>query len=326
MTGARVTPERAASFATSQPYLDETLAVVTEDHQRGIPIVGGDSGDGRGPDRRPEPALLPLHHPRAPARGGAPRRPHHRRSARAGDAIAVYILPAERASVLTMLNPRLPVVVPEGVKVQMPLAYPIADEDPAWMRYVNTWIGIKKRDGFIDRLYDHWILGRSDAVRAPRWSITATCSTGGSTAAARARVHLGGRRRSRGLARLLPANHHLGRLDDRHRLVAAGQLQLGQGVAGDDRGEPLVADPQPDLRQQAVVAHLVDDAAQLVAAAERDEHTERCGRAGRAAPRPRPPAGRAGDRPPPAAPGGGRRRCAPCEPCPCRSTASGRSS
>ena len=36
---------------------------------------------------------------------------------------------------------------------------------------MNTWIGLKRRDGFIDRLYDHWILGRTAAVRAPRWSI-----------------------------------------------------------------------------------------------------------------------------------------------------------
>ena len=60
----------------------------------------------------------------------------------------------------------------------MPLAYPLAGDDPAWGRYVNTWIGLKRRDGFIDRLYDHWILGRSDTVR-PSWSIGGMCCTGG---------------------------------------------------------------------------------------------------------------------------------------------------
>ena len=106
------------------------------------------------------------------------------------------------------------------------------------------------------------------------------------------------------------------------------QLQLGQGVAGDDRGEPLVADAQPDLGQQAV------DAAPRrrcrAAGCVRSSATSTpcgCGRAGRARPvRPRLPAGRAGDRLRPAAPGGGRRRCAPCAPCPCRSTASAPSS
>jgi hypothetical protein len=30
---------------------------------------------------------------------------------------------------------------------------------------------MKKRDGFIDRPYDHWILGGSASARQPRWSI-----------------------------------------------------------------------------------------------------------------------------------------------------------
>ena len=88
------------------------------------------------------------------------------------DGVDVYVLPAERGSVLTMLYPRLAVGrSPQAVQVKMPLAYALAGADPAWTRYVNTWVGLKRRDGFIDRLYDHWILGRTVAVRAPRWSI-----------------------------------------------------------------------------------------------------------------------------------------------------------
>jgi hypothetical protein len=82
-----------------------------------------------------------------------------------------YVLPAERGSVLTMLNPRFSVVLPEGATIRMPLAYPIAGRDPSWIRFVNTWIGLKKREGFIDHLYEHWILGRATERRAPRWSI-----------------------------------------------------------------------------------------------------------------------------------------------------------
>lgn len=35
ITGARLTPERAADFVVSDPYLLETLAVLVEDHRRG---------------------------------------------------------------------------------------------------------------------------------------------------------------------------------------------------------------------------------------------------------------------------------------------------
>ena len=82
-----------------------------------------------------------------------------------------YVLPAERGSVLTMLNPRFSVVIPEGASVKMPLAYPIAGSDESWIRFVNTWIGLKKRDGFIDTLYDQRIRGRAASRKAPRWSI-----------------------------------------------------------------------------------------------------------------------------------------------------------
>jgi hypothetical protein len=82
-----------------------------------------------------------------------------------------YLLPAERGSALTMLNPRFTVVIPDGATVKMPLAYPIAGNDPSRTRFVNTWIGLKEREGFVDRLYDHWILGKAVLQTPPRWSI-----------------------------------------------------------------------------------------------------------------------------------------------------------
>lgn len=85
--------------------------------------------------------------------------------------VDAYALPAERGSVLTMLNPRFTVVIPEGATIRMPLAYPIAGRDASWVRLVNTWIGLKKREGFIDALYAHWILGRAAESAEPRWSI-----------------------------------------------------------------------------------------------------------------------------------------------------------
>ena len=172
MTGARLTPERAAEFEVSEPYLDETLAVVVLDHRRqsfqsweairelGALRVGVQNLPYYVSNIK---ALLPearlevitetkeLIDPRAP--------------------YDAYVLPAERGSVLTILNPRFSVVVPEGMTVKMPLAYPIAGNDPKWTRFVNTWIGMKKRDGFINALYDHWILGKAATRSQPRWSV-----------------------------------------------------------------------------------------------------------------------------------------------------------
>jgi Na+/H+-dicarboxylate symporter/ABC-type amino acid transport substrate-binding protein len=172
MTGSRVTPERAASFATSQPYLDETLAIVTEDHRRGEfqswAVIREMGAVVIGVQNLPYylttiRELLP--------EANLQIIPETTELIDANSPYAAYLLPAERGSVLTMLNPRFAVVIPEGTRVRMPLAYPIAGDDPAWIRFVNTWIDMKKRDGFIDRLYDHWILGKDATPKPPRWSV-----------------------------------------------------------------------------------------------------------------------------------------------------------
>jgi ABC-type amino acid transport substrate-binding protein len=72
--------------------------------------------------------------------------------------------------VLTLLYPKYTVVVPEPGIVKIPLAYPVARRDQEWVQFVNTWIELKRRDGTIDALYGHWILGKYAEKRQPRWS------------------------------------------------------------------------------------------------------------------------------------------------------------
>ena len=63
------------------------------------------------------------------------------------------------------------VVVPEPAVVKVPLAYVIGGRDNGLATLIDTWIDLKKKDGTISSLYNHWILGRSAAPRPPRWSI-----------------------------------------------------------------------------------------------------------------------------------------------------------
>ena len=53
----------------------------------------------------------------------------------------------------------------------------------------------------------------------------------------------------------LARNHHFCRLDDRQGVVASTKLQLIQRVAGDDRRQRLVPNPEPDLSEQAVTVN-----------------------------------------------------------------------
>jgi hypothetical protein len=55
--------------------------------------------------------------------------------------------------------------------VKVPLAYAIPRSDPGWAALVYNWIELKRRDGTIDGLYRHWILGQTAPHRTGRWSV-----------------------------------------------------------------------------------------------------------------------------------------------------------
>jgi len=174
MTGLPVTPERASEMSFSVPYLDETLGFVVKDYLRdrfsswaNIRELG--SFAVKIPNlpyyvdqiRRRAPTLkLDLVETLNEIENGL-------RQA----TLDAVVLPAERGSVLTLLYPKYTVVVPEPDTVKIPLAYPVARRDQEWTQFVNTWIELKRRDGTIDALYGHWILGKHADKREPRWSV-----------------------------------------------------------------------------------------------------------------------------------------------------------
>jgi hypothetical protein len=85
--------------------------------------------------------------------------------------VAGVVLPAERGSAWTLMYPAFSAVVPAPGIVKVPLAYPIARHDQAFVEFINLWIDLKKKDGTIDTLYRYWVLGRNDTVKTRRWSV-----------------------------------------------------------------------------------------------------------------------------------------------------------
>jgi Na+/H+-dicarboxylate symporter/ABC-type amino acid transport substrate-binding protein len=170
--GNPVTPQLAAISMYSEPYLDETAAFVVKDYLRSRFETWASIRDARD---------LVI---------GIPALPYYERLLRARlpdvplktfvltqdlldpkagfDAVA---LPAERGSVLTLLNPGWTVVVPQPDVIKVPLAFPLARHDQAWANFVNMWIEMKRRDGSMDTLYSHWVLGRDAQKAVPRWSV-----------------------------------------------------------------------------------------------------------------------------------------------------------
>jgi ABC-type amino acid transport substrate-binding protein len=170
MSGVSVTPGRAGVARFSQPYLDETLGFVVRDHLRDR-FSSWASIRALGPMRVAVPDVayyIAMLRDRAPSLEldvidllDPLKLPEQ-------DALA---LPAERGSVMTLLYPQFTAVVPEPDPIRVPLAYPLARHDERWAAFINTWIDLKRRDGTLDALYRHWVLGQSATPRTPRWSI-----------------------------------------------------------------------------------------------------------------------------------------------------------
>ncbi len=83
----------------------------------------------------------------------------------------VLVISAEAGSAWTLLHPEYQVVVPFRRDVRWPLGYAVAPGDPEFLRFMDLWIGLKRDEGRISNLYDHWILGRTAVSRDKRWSV-----------------------------------------------------------------------------------------------------------------------------------------------------------
>lgn len=173
MTGIPVTPHLSAEVEFSEPYLEENLAFLVPDHRRSAftswaklkeldPKIGVVTNDHRfSPWLQsilPGAELVPVPSPRPFLRGQTPD-------------LDALLVGAEGGSAWTLIYPAFSVAVPRPNPVRVPLAYPVAPDAPNWMNFINRWIEIRRSDGTLDRVYDHWILGKGARDEEPRWSV-----------------------------------------------------------------------------------------------------------------------------------------------------------
>jgi Na+/H+-dicarboxylate symporter/ABC-type amino acid transport substrate-binding protein len=173
MSGAAISADRAGRLLYSSSYLDETIAFVVPDHlarrfsewsriremgrlRLGVPRAPYYIRKIR--DELHEAEIVPfdrLDDMFAPGAGG----------------VDAFVATAERGSAYTLLHPGYSVAVPRPRPFKVPLAYVIAGRDAPMAALVDTWIELKRKDGTIDELFAHWILGQESGPPAPRWSI-----------------------------------------------------------------------------------------------------------------------------------------------------------
>jgi len=173
MSGAVVTAERAAHVQFSAPYLDETVAFVVLDHeaasfdewskiqQKGKLRIGVPRGayfKQKIQDQLHDAELVPI--------GGMEEifKPHD-------PPIDAFLATAERGSAYTILHPAYAVAVPKPRPFKVPLGYVVAGRDQQMLTVLNTWIDLKAKDGTIQELFTHWILGQDVGPRPRRWSV-----------------------------------------------------------------------------------------------------------------------------------------------------------
>lgn len=171
--GAAVTPKRALKVAFSDSYTHHTAGFLLTDAQRGrfasVEVINEiddlklgivDSGYYKDEVQAlfPNAKLIPIHKPRRFFTGQFPD-------------IDAFVYSAEAGSAWSLVYPAYSVVVPKGLTLKAPvgLTLPLGQAD--YVRFINTWLQLKKDNGFRQQVYDYWILGENPKKVVPRWSI-----------------------------------------------------------------------------------------------------------------------------------------------------------
>ncbi len=82
-----------------------------------------------------------------------------------------FIYSVEAGSAWSMLYPEYTVLVPQGLKIKVPAAFVLPKGQLAYAEFLNTWLSLKKDNGFMDKVYQYWILGIDPKKKEPRWSV-----------------------------------------------------------------------------------------------------------------------------------------------------------
>jgi len=85
--------------------------------------------------------------------------------------VDALIFSTEAGSAWAMLYPNYSAVIPKGLKLRAPVAFTLPKGQLDYLQYMNTWLKLKEENGFQDKVYDYWILGKNPKAKQPRWSV-----------------------------------------------------------------------------------------------------------------------------------------------------------
>ncbi|UCE89596.1 MAG: cation:dicarboxylase symporter family transporter, partial [Pseudomonadota bacterium] len=173
MAGIVSTPPLAERAGLSDSYLDVNLAVVVEDHRRkafdtmdeirampsiSLGVVGDNYLGTRLKRAMPQAEVRIFSSPEEFFDGGFLE-------------VDALVMSAQAGSAWTLLYPRFSAVVPRPLQGADPLVYVIRNRDRIFTEFVNRWIEIRVKDGTVQKLHDHWFLGKDAGHTGKRWSV-----------------------------------------------------------------------------------------------------------------------------------------------------------
>ncbi|MFV1982082.1 MAG: cation:dicarboxylate symporter family transporter [Thiohalomonadales bacterium] len=85
--------------------------------------------------------------------------------------MTAYVYSAEVGAAWTLLYPAYSVVIPKGLKIKAPVGFALTKGQLDFAQYINTWLKLKKYNGFQQSVYNYWILGKNISKQKPRWSV-----------------------------------------------------------------------------------------------------------------------------------------------------------
>jgi hypothetical protein len=81
------------------------------------------------------------------------------------------IISLEAGKTWTILYPKYTTLYNREEIKSFPASYIIARENIALLTFMNSWLELERSSGYIDRLYNYWILGENAKPKTARWSV-----------------------------------------------------------------------------------------------------------------------------------------------------------
>jgi len=171
--GVAITPKRALKVAFSDSYAFHTAGLILKDSRKddfnSVEKINAKENVTLGFPSNPyykslaqtffpNTKLIDVENPRKYVRG------HYKN-------VDALIFSTETGSAWAMLYPEYSAIVPMGLKLRVPVGLSLPKGKVEYLQYINTWLRLKKENGFQQKVYNYWILGQNPKAKEPRWSV-----------------------------------------------------------------------------------------------------------------------------------------------------------